>query len=360
MKNMNQASNTSKIKYTNDSRSVKEIEKKIFFNFFQGKSRLAIVSHLDPDGDAMASLSAMTFFCEKQNIFSQIFQFNEPPFPEYNYWNISIDNIDNLCLNKFDGIIFVDTPSLKRAGFKDNFEVLIPSISIDHHIDNKYFADFSLIYPSFCATAEIIFELLRNSLNHDLPLDKKIMEALLMGILFDTYYFQTENVDSILLERASYLESKTNSIHILKNILFKNQTPQIYSFWGKILLNTSLYFNKQVVVAKADDFLYSEFEKKDKNFSRDFASEGFINHLMNLRNVEIAIFIRELTDVYKVSIRSSIKIASRLANRFGGGGHENAAAFRIDKKVFSSIDELENSIINTINEIWGEKNRGDK
>jgi len=79
---MNQASNTSKIKYTNDSRNVKEIEKKIFFNFFQGKSRLAIVSHLDPDGDAMASLSAMTFFCEKQNIFSQIFQFNKPPFPE--------------------------------------------------------------------------------------------------------------------------------------------------------------------------------------------------------------------------------------------------------------------------------------
>jgi len=69
---------------------------------------------------------------------------------------------------------------------------------------------------------------------------------------------------------------------------------------------------------------------------------------MSLRNVSIAIFIRELDNVIKVSIRSSIKVASILANHFGGGGHENASAFKLSRNRYSSIDELEKDILKVI------------
>lgn len=340
-----------------NSRFIEDKERILFFNFFLNKKNIALISHVDPDGDAIASLSAIYFICKVKSINAEIFLYNDLPFIEYNKWKLYIYPIIKLDLQKYDGLIFLDTPSLVRSGLDKEYKINIPSLCIDHHGDNQFFCELNIVAPPFCSTTEIILELIKNS--DILEIDKKdknnksdfincILESILMGILFDTYYFQTENVDFLLLERTAYLQKQTDSIHKLKNLLFKNQNPIIYKFWGNILSTINLYYNEQLVIAKADKKLFNEFKNQYPSFSDKVATEGFINHLMSLRNVSIAIFIREMEDITKVSIRSSIKVASALANKFGGGGHANAAAFTIDQKSYSTLEELERKIINVI------------
>ncbi len=343
----------------NNSRHLQNNEREVFFNFFINKKKIAIISHKDPDGDAIASLASIYFFCEIYNIFSDIFLFNMPPFYDYNKWNLNLNFISNLNQNNYDGLIFVDTPSLIRSGLKNDFSIKKPSLCIDHHIDNQFFCSSNIVAPYFCSTTEIIYEILQypdfhsflssiSQNNKKENLINNLYESLLMGILFDTYYFNTENVDSLLLKRSSELEEKTGSLHKLKNNLFKNQNPAIYKFWGSILTNISLYFENQLVIAKADRNLFIKFENEYPQFSDVVATEGFINHLMSLRNVNLAIFIRELENEVKVSIRSNIKVASNLANIFGGGGHANAAAFTLEKKKDFNLDNLEKEILKVI------------
>ncbi len=340
----------------NNTRFIKDNERNHFFNFFIDKSNIAIISHLDPDGDAIASIAAIYYFCKSLSINTKIFLYNHPPFVEYNYWNLNLLNIKELNQDEFEGIIFVDTPSIVRSGLKKEFQIKKPSLCIDHHIDNNLFCEYNIVAPKFCSTSEIIYDIIKDSdfiiLNEN-KIEKKefinlIYESILMGILFDTYYFQTENVDFILLQRVAELQMKTNSLQKLKNILFKNQNPVIYKFWGYILSTISLHYNDQVVIAKAPKDIFDQFQDKYKDFSVTMATEGFVNHLMNLRNVSIAIFIREIEDFVKVSIRSSIKVASIIANHFGGGGHENAAAFKLSINDYENIEKLEKDILNII------------
>ncbi len=339
----------------NNSRFVKDFERDLFFNFFQNKNKIAIISHIDPDGDALASIASIHFICKLLSIQTKIFLFNNPPYLEYNAWDLNLLPLDNFIQNEFDGIFFVDTPSLERSGLKKETKIIKPSFCIDHHIDNKFFCDFNIVAPKFCSASEIIYNLIEDSdliIKDDDPTKNSLiinlLENLFMGILFDTYYFQTENVDYILLERAAKLQERTGSMHKLKNILFKNQNPIIYQLWGNILSTISLFYENKVVIARANAELFAKFKNLNRDFAPIISTEGFINHLMSLRNVSIAIFIREFEDEIKVSIRSSIKAASILANQFGGGGHANAAAFKISKNRYSNIEELEKDILKTI------------
>lgn len=358
-------SSNKKYNKINNSRYIDINEKNLFFNFFINKKKIAIISHIDPDGDAIASLASIYFICEYNSINSDIFLFNPLPFLEYNKWNLDIQPLSNFEQKNYDAVIFVDTPSITRSGLTKDYILNISSLCIDHHIDNQFFCDLNIVAPYFCSTTEIIYELVKDSYidkeisatsknNNTNENDKynqikiELCEALFMGILFDTYYFNTENVDDLLLQRAAVLQSITSCLHKLRNILFKNQNPMIYKFWGHILTNINLYFDGQLVIAKADRNLFQIFEEQYENFSESVATEGFINHLMNLRNVNLAIFIKEMKEEVKVSIRSTINIASILANKFGGGGHSNAAAFKIKRNNNFNIDDLENEIIKFI------------
>lgn len=355
----------------NNNRFIEDNERVLFFNFFNNKKKIALISHVDPDGDAIASIFSIYFICELKSICSEIFLFNELPFTEYNKWNLQILSLSKFDPQNYDGVIFVDTSSFSRSGLNEKFVLTKPSLCIDHHIDNQFFCDYNIVAPLFCSTTEIIYDLINNTklfnsfinsyenlsnnkLSETSSSDLKknllnnLYESILMGILFDTYYLNTENVDYIVLKRVSDLQEKTDSIHKLKNLLFKNQSPIIYKFWGYVLSNISLYFNDMLVIARADKSIFSEFEKEYKNFNPTIATEGFINHLMSLRNVCLAIFIREIQDEVKVSIRSSIKVASVLANKFGGGGHPNAAAFKIKREDNFDINKLERQILDII------------
>ncbi len=59
--------------------------------------------------------------------------------------------------------------------------------------------------------------------------------------------------------------------------------------------------------------------------------DGFINYARSIQGVEVAIQVRQVGDVCRISMRSKGRIdVGSLAQRLGGGGHHNAAGCTVE------------------------------
>jgi bifunctional oligoribonuclease and PAP phosphatase NrnA len=75
-------------------------------------------------------------------------------------------------------------------------------------------------------------------------------------------------------------------------------------------------------------------------------TEGFVEFPRSIEGVQVAVFFSEIAEgLYKVSLRSKGRFSvEQVAARFGGGGHINAAACRmqgddntVKRKLFDAI-----------------------
>jgi phosphoesterase RecJ-like protein len=73
-------------------------------------------------------------------------------------------------------------------------------------------------------------------------------------------------------------------------------------------------------------------EQMDRCDAKEEDCEGLVNYVLSIGGVEVAAFFRELPDArYRVSLRSKGKLdVAKVAERFGGGGHECASGCSLD------------------------------
>jgi phosphoesterase RecJ-like protein len=71
-------------------------------------------------------------------------------------------------------------------------------------------------------------------------------------------------------------------------------------------------------------------------------TEGLVNYVLSIGEVEVAAFFRELPDGrVRVSLRSKGKLdVSRVADRFGGGGHECASGCAVDGPLDEAVRQV--------------------
>jgi phosphoesterase RecJ-like protein len=98
------------------------------------------------------------------------------------------------------------------------------------------------------------------------------------------------------------------------------------------------------VVIKREMFRMTGTSKED--------TEGFVNFPRSIRGVEVAVLFREEEpgngdSRWKLSLRSKGKVnAARIAEKFGGGGHDRAAGCTI----VGTLMDIKRSIFGSINE----------
>ena len=70
--------------------------------------------------------------------------------------------------------------------------------------------------------------------------------------------------------------------------------------------------------------------------------EGLVNYVLSIGEVEVAAFFRELPDGrYRLSLRSKGKVdVARVAERFGGGGHECASGCSVEGPLPQAVDQV--------------------
>ncbi|WP_379126620.1 bifunctional oligoribonuclease/PAP phosphatase NrnA [Paenibacillus sp. sgz500958] len=285
-----------------------------------------VVSHVQPDGDAVSSTLAVGWLLSCLG--KKYTMINEGPIPtrmEY-LWHAReiVDMSVSGPMGPYSNIICVDCADFKRVGqtqryFAEDAQIL----NIDHHPTNNGYGSVTLIKPDAAATAEILFDLLK-TFQVDWNLD--IATAVYTGLLTDTGGFRYTNTSSKVMAIVSELLALGVNGPELAETLLEEMTLAQVKVLNKALNTLELSPQGDIawVYVTPQDMIDCGAANEDL--------EGIVNYPRNIRGVEVGILFKVIHDqAVKVSLRSAGKVdVAELAQTFGGGGHTRAAGAKIE------------------------------
>jgi phosphoesterase RecJ-like protein len=292
--------------------------------------KLIVVTHENPDGDALGSLLAMRAILTSigKDCVAFIAERDLPPPQEYRF--LDLDGVLSIPPDDLEQrtAVFVDCGNLERNPAEALQRPGMRIIDIDHHHDNTRFGTVNLVVPEASCTAEIVWDLM-----HGLGVTPSIStaEALYVGLVTDTGRFMYENTGVRAHEMAGELIDAGVDVHEIYRRIYEGVPYGKLALLARGLANVERYDDGQLTVTEltAHDFSESGAEES--------YSEGVIDHLRAVQGTAVAALIRDRIGnsdpgLRKVSLRASddrIDV-SAIARAQGGGGHRQAAGFSTD------------------------------
>ncbi len=286
--------------------------------------RFMIATHVHPDGDAMGALLGMQLILRRLG--KRADTYTPDPCPQEYGFLPNVREIKNKPPEsmEYEAAVLVDCGDMERVGEK-LLETVKGSpflINIDHHLVSKPFGNANWVETGASSTCEMLFDL---CMGLSLAPDKHLATALYTGILTDTGSFRYSNTNARVFEIITALVGfGADPAGIAENV-YDSASPEKLRLLAMVLGTIELHASSRIVTAQLSRSMLSN------SSSSYMESEGFINHLRSVKSAEMAILFRETGDgLIHVSMRSRGNInVARLAQRYGGGGHKQAAACRI-------------------------------
>lgn len=328
-------------------------------HYLSRPSRCTVISHRNPDGDAIGSSLAMNSLLNKLGHASNVILPSD--FPSVFSWLkgskeiIVFDNNPNLAreqLKKSDLIIAVDFNTWDRV---DPMQLQIheseaKKIVIDHHLDPEPYFDAMYSFPEASSTCELVYNLIQE-LGEITRLDASMAEALYTGILTDTGSFDYALNPNLLRVSASLLEYGIDAYGI------QNRIFNCFSVKNLSLLGHALCNRLQVIPELSTGIIHlNKDDYKDFKIRRG-DTEGIVNYILKVEGVNLGVFITEQPSFVKLSLRSkgSFSVKDMASKHFNGGGHNNASGgmskLSLDDtiaKIIRIASEHKNEIIKSI------------
>ena len=283
------------------------------------RKRFVLTSHARPDGDAIGSALACCQVLRAMGKQADVVLhdgvpriYRSLPFADQ---VLQADRVGG----DYEAAIILECDSIHRTrlkGLEDRF-----LISIDHHISGRPFAHVNWIDPNAAATAELVYRLAREA---GVGISPEIATCLYTALMTDTgsFMFRGTNEHTFALARELVLAG-ADPAHCARNIYFAHSTAKM-RLLGAALTN----LHREGPLA----WIWVTREQMERSQAKEEDCEGLVNYALSIGDVEVAAFFREMPDGrYRVSLRSKGKLnVARIAEDFGGGGHECASGCSID------------------------------
>lgn len=326
------------------------------------RKKIVIVTHKNPDGDAMGSSLGLYNFLLRKNHSVKVITPND--YPAFLQWLPGDDKVlkysDNLqkaeLLIKNAEIIFcLDFNALRRI---DELGKLVKKakatkILIDHHLQPEKFADYTLSDKKSCSTAQLIFDFIvslgptksTDSVFHRREknlINKKIANCLYCGIMTDTLNFKISTT-SAKTHRivADLIEAGAQNAFAYTKV-FDTYTENRMRLLGHSLAKMKVLkeFNSAFIALSSDELKKYNFQKGD--------TEGFVNLPLSIEGIIFSALFLKLEDEIKISFRSkgNFDVNKFARKNFSGGGHMNAAG----GEARTTLDEAVSKFVNLLPE----------
>ncbi len=307
------------------------INYKRIIEIIESHKSFVITTHVNPDGDAIGCELALGYFLKKLN--KQFHIINHSPTPE-NYLFLDDEKLiqrynpelDDIITNS-EVIIAVDFNTIGRT--RSMMEILKKSkahkIIIDHHRNPQNFVNEIFTDVDAAATGILIYNLIK-SYDENL-IDKKIADALYTAIMTDTGSFRFERITpDVHLVVADLINRGTNPTFIY-NKVYNEMSYEKLLLLGYSIANIKLEMDGKIAYMVIDQKLLEKYVPYEEEFDVD----GFVNYCLSMKSTKVGILFFELRNSVKVSLRSKETFpVNELAEKFGGGGHLNAAGIRLE------------------------------
>jgi len=302
----------------------------------QEAKSVLVATHIYPDGDALGSQIALGECLE--SLGKKVFLYGEE---EVNHLYDFLPGCEKLQKELpdpagFDCVVAVDCADQKRLGkASERLLTADPVIMIDHHAGNRLFGNLHWIDPDRASTGEMVYDL-AVALGSEISYDAAY--CLYTALVTDTGSFMYSSTTVDTFRVAGELLSSGVKPSEVAGKLFENSSVNRLQLLKLVLDSLEMYSEGRIAIISVtrEMFANSGTEPAD--------TENFINYPRAVASVRVAAFIKETRDgVISVSLRSKGNDCdvARLATDFGGGGHCNAAGYKLHGADRASVrDEL--------------------
>lgn len=305
-------------------------------NLFNQHQTFALFGHENIDGDALGAILSLGKVLENQG--KQVSYFTPiPPSRIFDFLELGDKVKFEFDYGKYDVLVFLDFNHYKRisaftAG-KDEYFDAQQKIVIDHHKPDEEIPNV-LIYrdTSEISTCSLLYRLIKEWRGE--VIDSEIATYLYMGLSTDSGNFRYDEGEQSIktFETALYLLKLGAKKQTIINEIFRNKTYRSVQFMQLILQRMQKVKMQTADASREWSMVYSYYEGdelQDYNVDHDEADHG-LYVMQDIRNNDLVVLFKKVGIYLKASLRSRGAIdCSKLARSFGGGGHHNAAGFKI-------------------------------
>ena len=287
----------------------------------ENKQDFAITTHIKPDGDGVGSSLGLCWLLRSLGKSAEVVVRGEIPLAYRSLPGAGeIRDIERIE-KKYDAVFVIECSDLQRpgiAGLDDQF-----TVNIDHHATSDHFGSVNWIDSTASAVGEMIYNLVKAIGGR---VTREIAECVYMALVTDTGSFHFSNTTDRTLKVASELIKAGAKPAEISEAVYNNYP------WSRIeLMRQVLGTVKRDASGKVAS-LRQTLAMREQAGAVDGDNNGFVNIPLAARDILACVYMREIGDnVYRVSLRSKgdINVAA-VAERWGGGGHRNAAGLRIE------------------------------
>lgn len=234
-----------------------------------------------------------------------------------------------------DLCLCVDCGDIKRLGDRIRlFKEIGNTANIDHHKTNTMFADANYVEGETSSTGEILFKVFDKM---GVEINDEIARYLYIAICSDTGCFKYSNVSPDTLNIAAKLIVYNFDFAEIARLLFDTDSLNVTRFKAELMSNIESYAGGKISLVRMTEDMYERYGIPESE-----APNG-VEIPRRVEGTEIAVCVKTKKGRIEISLRSNgIADVSKIAEKFGGGGHRAAAGCKMTGK---TMDEAADAVI---------------
>jgi phosphoesterase RecJ-like protein len=329
-------------------RRMQEIQ--AFKDHMSQKRRNVILTHFNPDADALGSSLGLSRYLKKKGHDVVIIAPSE--YPDFIGW-MPLDHEVQVfrkerpekfmkAIAEADTIFCLDFSSLNRINELGEMVRKSPGkkVLIDHHLEPEKFANWEQLDGTAASTAELVFELIVQLGDKEL-IDSSMADCLYAGLMTDTGGFRHSNTNFKVFRVASELAERGADPYKVSKLIYDNNSLERMRLMGYVLsekLQVMPEYRTAYIVLTADELRRFASQTGD--------TEGLVNYGLSIKGVKLSVMISDRKENIKLSMRSlgNFSVNEMARAHFSGGGHRNAAGgqtnLTLDETVKKFLDLL--------------------
>lgn len=306
--------------------------------------RIAIVTHYNPDGDAMGSSLGLMHVLKELGHTAQVVLPNTPPaflrwMPGFgNAVALDTDKERALAAISQSEILFcLDFNQTDRVAGLEAAVISGPlKVLIDHHQDPGAFAAIQFSDTAACATSQMVYDILC-AMGHGARIGKDAATCFYSGIVTDSGSFRFSSTTAHTMRVAADLIERgvdVAGVHEAINDDNRVERLKLLGFTLNERLTVIPELDTAILSLSKADLARFHFQPGD--------TEGFVNYGLSIRGIRLAAMFMERQDLVRMSLRSKgdLAVDGFLKEHFHGGGHRNAAGGQSTESLTATIERF--------------------
>lgn len=310
----------------------------------ENKQNFGITTHRRPDGDGIGSSLALFWLLKSLNKNPQVILRDPVPSSCIRLPGASEVSYITEIDGQYDAVFVMECSDVERPGIKNLDKQFV--VNIDHHSTSELFGNINWIDSTASAVGEMIYNLCKAIGGR---VTREIAECVYTALLTDTGSFHFSNTTERTFKVASELLRAGVKPAKLAESVYNSYPWSRVELLAQVMASVKRHESGKVATLRQSQKMLELAAATEED------AEGFVNIPLSAEDIEAVVMLKESQPgVFRASLRSKGDVnVAKIAERYNGGGHKNAAGCTIKGEWDSVEAELVEQLVEAVKRAHG-------